>query len=200
MPPVGRDEATPCDSRRRSDIIAVVVANAGIGSTGVKLHPMAEPLWQATIDVNLSGVWKTVRAGVPHLLAGGRGGSIVLTSSVVGLKTYPQVGHYVAAKHGVVGLMRTFAVVLGQHSIRLNSVHPTHVDTPLLMNDATYRSFRPGLENPGPDDLSPICQTFHVLPIPWGTASTSAVRCSFLRPTKPATSPEYPCPSTRAAA
>jgi (+)-trans-carveol dehydrogenase len=125
----------------------VIVANAGIGSTGVKLHEMAEPLWQETIDVNLSGVWKTVKAGVPHLLAGGRGGSIVLTSSVAGLKAYPQVGHYVAAKHGVVGLMRTFAVELGQHSIRVNSVHPTHVDTPLLMNDATYRLFRPGPEN-----------------------------------------------------
>jgi (+)-trans-carveol dehydrogenase len=147
----------------------VIVANAGIGSTGVKLHKMAEPLWQETIDVNLSGVWKTVKAGVPHLLAGGRGGSIVLTSSVAGSKAYPQVGHYVAAKHGVVGLMRTFAVELGQHSIRVNSVHPTHVNTPLLMNEATYRLFRPDLEDPGPDDLAPICQSFHFLPIPWVT-------------------------------
>jgi NAD(P)-dependent dehydrogenase (short-subunit alcohol dehydrogenase family) len=85
---VGRDEATLCDSRRRCDII--VVANAGIGSTGVKLHQMTEPLWQETIDVNLSGVWMTVKSRVPHLLAGGRGGSIILTSSVAGLKTYPQ--------------------------------------------------------------------------------------------------------------
>jgi (+)-trans-carveol dehydrogenase len=134
----------------------VVVANAGIGSTGVKLHQMAEPLWQATIDVNLSGVWKTVKAGVPHLLGGGRGASTILTSSVAGLKTYPQVGHYVAAKHGVVGLMRTFAVELGQHSIR------------------------PNLENPGPDDLAPICPTFHVLPIPWVTASDNSSAVLFL--------------------
>ena len=76
------------------------------------------------------GVWKTVKAGVPHLLAGGRGGSVIITSSVGGIKAYPQVGHYVAAKHGVVGLMRTFAVELGQHSIRVNTVHPTHVCTP----------------------------------------------------------------------
>ena len=158
----------------------VIVANAGIGSTGVKLHRMAEPLWQETIDINLSGVWKTVKAGVPHLLAGGRGGSIVLTSSVAGLKAYPQVGHYVAAKHGVVGLMRTFAVELGQHSIRVNSVHPTHVDTPLLMNEATYRLFRPDLENPGPDDLAPICQSFHMLPIPWVTASDISNAVLFL--------------------
>jgi (+)-trans-carveol dehydrogenase len=145
----------------------VVVANAGIGSTGVKLHKMKEPVWQETIDVNLGGVWKTVKAGVPHLLAGGRGGSVIITSSVGGTKAYPQVGHYVTAKHGVVGLMRTFAVELGQHSIRVNTVHPTHVCSPLLMNDATYRLFRPDLDNPGPDDLAPICQSFHFLPIPW---------------------------------
>ncbi|WP_099020657.1 mycofactocin-coupled SDR family oxidoreductase [Mycolicibacterium palauense] len=145
----------------------IVVANAGIGTTGVKLHKMSEPIWQETIDVNLSGVWKTVKAAVPHLLAGGHGGSIIITSSVGGTKAYPQVGHYVAAKHGVVGLMRSFAVELGQHMIRVNTVHPTHVDTPLLMNEATYRMFRPDLDSPGPDDLAPVCQSFHVMPIPW---------------------------------
>jgi NAD(P)-dependent dehydrogenase (short-subunit alcohol dehydrogenase family) len=119
------------------------------------------------LDVNLSGVWKSVKAGVPHLLEGGRGGSIILTSSVGGLKAYPRVGHYVSAKHGVVGLMRSFAVELGQHSIRVNSVHPTHVNSPMLMNESTYHTFRPDLENPGPDDLAPICQMFHMLPIPW---------------------------------
>jgi len=145
----------------------VIVANAGIGSKGVKLHKMSEPTWEETIDVNLGGVWKTVKAGVPHLLAGGRGGSVIITSSVGGIKAYPQVGHYVTAKHGVVGLMRTFAVELGQHSIRVNTVHPTHVCSPLLMNEPTYRLFRPDLENPGPDDLAPICQSFHFMPIPW---------------------------------
>jgi SDR family mycofactocin-dependent oxidoreductase len=145
----------------------IVVANAGIGTTGVKLHKMSEDSWEETIDVNLGGVWKSIKAAVPHLLAGGRGGSVIITSSVGGLKAYPQVGHYVTAKHGVVGLMRTFAVELGQHSIRVNTVHPTHVCSPLLMNEPTYRLFRPDLENPGPDDLAPVCQSFHFLPIPW---------------------------------
>jgi SDR family mycofactocin-dependent oxidoreductase len=145
----------------------VIVANAGIGTTGVKLHKIDEELWQEMIDVNLSGVWKTVKAGVAHIKAGGRGGSIILTSSVAGLKAYPHTGHYVAAKHGVVGLMRSFAVELGQDSIRVNSVHPTHVNSPMLMNETTYRMFRPDLKNPGPDDLAPVCQTFHMLPIPW---------------------------------
>src|SRR6187551_2209521 len=98
----------------------IIVANAGIGTTGVKLHKMREDIFDETIDVNLGGVWKTVKAAVRHLLAGGRGGSIVITSSVGGTKAYPQVGHYIAAKHGVVGLMRTFAVELGHHSIRVN--------------------------------------------------------------------------------
>jgi len=145
----------------------IVVANAGIGTPGAMLDEMDEPRWQQMMDVNLSGVWKSVKAAVPHLKAGGRGGSVILTSSVGGLKAYPHVGHYVTAKHGVVGLMRSFAVELGQYSIRVNSVHPTHVATPLLHNDATYRTFRPDLENPGPDDMAPICQNFHILPIPW---------------------------------
>ena len=145
----------------------VIVANAGIGTNGVKLHRMDEETWQEMIDVNLSGVWKTVKASVAHIKAGGRGGSIILTSSVAGLKSYPHTGHYVAAKHGVVGLMRSFAVELGQDFIRVNSVHPTHVNTPLLINEQTFRMFRPDLKNPGPDDLAPICQTFHMLPIPW---------------------------------
>jgi SDR family mycofactocin-dependent oxidoreductase len=147
----------------------VIVANAGIGTTAGKLHKADEVLWQEMIDVNLSGVWKTVKAGVPHILAGDRGGSIILTSSVAGNKAYPHVGHYVAAKHGVIGLMRSFAVELGQHMIRVTAVLPTHVNSPLLMNEATYRAFRPDLENPGPDDLAPVCQSFHVLPIPWVT-------------------------------
>ncbi|ORV35176.1 mycofactocin-coupled SDR family oxidoreductase [Mycobacterium conspicuum] len=147
----------------------VIVANAGIGTTAGRLHKADEAVWQEMIDVNLSGVWKSVKAGVPHLLAGNRGGAIVLTSSVAGAKAYSHMGHYVAAKHGVIGLMRSFAVELGQHMIRVNAVLPTHVNTPLLMNDGTYRGFRPELQNPGPDDLAPVCQSFHVLPIPWVT-------------------------------
>jgi (+)-trans-carveol dehydrogenase len=158
----------------------IIVANAGIGTVGNRLDRLNEDIWQEMIDVNLGGVWKSVKAGVPHLLAGGRGGSIILTSSVAGLKTYPYTGHYVAAKHGVVGLMRTFAVELGAQSIRVNSVHPTHVNTPLLHNEPTYRMFRPDLEDPGPDDMAPVCQSFHMLPIPWVTAEDISNAVLFL--------------------
>ena len=145
----------------------IIVANAGIGNGGQTLDKTSEKDWTAMIDINLSGVWKTVKAGVPHLLAGGNGGSIILTSSVGGLKAYPHCGHYVAAKHGVVGLMRTFAVELGAQNIRVNSVHPTNVNTPLFMNDGTMRLFRPDLENPGPDDMKVVGQLMHTLPIGW---------------------------------
>jgi (+)-trans-carveol dehydrogenase len=151
----------------------IIVANAGISNAGDnpedRLDEVSERDWQDIIDVDLSGVWKTVKAGVPQLIAGGQGGSIVLTSSVNGFKAYSflHLGHYVAAKHGVVGLMRTFAVELGQHMIRVNSVHPTFVNTPMLMNEGLYKMVRPDLENPGPNDIAPFCQTFHTLPIPW---------------------------------
>ena len=145
----------------------IVVANAGIGATGDVLEKLEEHTWQDTIDINLTGVWLSAKAAIPHLIAGGRGGSIVLTGSVGGLKGHAHIGHYVSAKHGVVGLMRTLAVELGQHSIRVNSVHPTQVSSPMLMNEWTYRMFRPDLENPGPADFAPRSQEGHVLPIPW---------------------------------
>ena len=145
----------------------IIVANAGIGNGGRTLHKTSEDDWQEMIDVNLSGVWKTVKAAVSHVLSANRGGSVILTSSVGGLKAYPYTGQYIAAKHGVVGLMRTFAVELGQQFIRVNSIHPTNVNTPLFMNDATMKLFRPDLKNPGPDDLAVAAKMMHVLPIGW---------------------------------
>ena len=152
----------------------IVVGDAGIGHGGDLLHETSQQDWDEMIDTNLSGVWKSVKAAVPHIIAGGRGGSIILTSSVGGLKAYPHCGNYVAAKHGVVGLMRSFGVELGQHMIRVNSVHPTHVSTDMIMNEGTWKLFRPDLENPGPDDMAPICQLFHTLPIPWVDAEDIA--------------------------
>ena len=66
------------------------------------------------IDINLTGVWHTAKAAIAHLIAGGHGGSIVLTSSAAGLKAIAEIAHYVSAKHGVVGLMRTLALELAR--------------------------------------------------------------------------------------
>jgi (+)-trans-carveol dehydrogenase len=143
----------------------VIVANAGIGNGGQKLDRTSEYDWQEMIDVNMSGVWRTVKVGVPHIRAGGNGGSIILTGSVGSLKALSNVGQYIAAKHGVMGIMRAFAVELGKYSIRVNSVHPTNVNTPMFVNEGTMRLFRPDLENPGPADMDVAARGQHVLPI-----------------------------------
>jgi NAD(P)-dependent dehydrogenase (short-subunit alcohol dehydrogenase family) len=106
------------------------------------------------IDINLTGMWHACKAAIPHLIAGGRGGSIVITSSTAGLRGLPNLAHYVSAKHGVVGLMRTLALELAPHFIRVNSLHPSTVNTNMIQNEATYRLFRPDLQNPGPQDMA----------------------------------------------
>ena len=121
----------------------IVSANAGIFSLAPTAE-MTEEQWGQMIDINLSGVWRTCKATIPHLIDGGRGGSIIITSSVAGLRGAPNFAHYVSAKHGVVGLMRTLAVELAPQSIRVNSIHPTTVDTPMVQNDALYELFMPG--------------------------------------------------------
>jgi SDR family mycofactocin-dependent oxidoreductase len=144
----------------------IVCANAGIYSQGL-LGELAEQTWRDMIDVNLTGVWNTCRASIPHLVRGGRGGSIIVTSSAVGLKPSANIGHYVAAKHGVIGLMRTLALELAPHFIRVNSVHPTGVDTPMIQNEALYELMAPDVAHPTRDDIAPVLQSLNALPVPW---------------------------------
>lgn len=146
----------------------IVSANAGIGVpvSMVEAHEISEEAWREMIDVNLSGVWHTAKAAVPHLIAAG-GGSIVLTSSAAGLKGFLNSANYVAAKHGIVGLMRTMAQELGRHRIRVNSVHPGSVDTKMIQNDTLYRTFCPDLENPTREDFAARSVPLHLLPEPW---------------------------------
>jgi SDR family mycofactocin-dependent oxidoreductase len=145
----------------------IVSANAGIGSSPHQAAELEDQTWQDMVDVNLTGVWHTAKAAIPHLIEGGRGGSIVLTSSAAGLMAYPNIAHYVSAKHGVVGLMKTLALELAPHFIRVNSIHPTQVDTPMIQNEATWRLFRPDLDHPTRADFEPASQAMNVLPIPW---------------------------------
>lgn len=145
----------------------IVCANAGVNAGSAVAHLMEDDIWDATIDINLSGVWRTCKAAIPHIIEGGRGGSIVLTSSVAGLKGYENVAHYVAAKHGVVGLMRVLCKELAPHMIRVNSVNPTQVDTPMIQNEAMYRLFVPDKTAPTREDFSAASQATNILPIPW---------------------------------
>src|SRR5712672_664543 len=154
------------DGVARLGRLDIVSANAGIVSYGT-LAELPEQTWQDMIDVNLTGEWHAAKAAIPHLRAGGRGGSMILTSSELGLRAMPNTGHYTAAKHGVVGLMRTLALELAPDFIRVNALAPTTVDTPMVMNSATYRLFRPDLENPTADDMAEASRAVNALPIPW---------------------------------
>ncbi|WP_028923407.1 mycofactocin-coupled SDR family oxidoreductase [Pseudonocardia acaciae] len=146
--------------------VDIVCANAGIVSFGPTWE-LTDEAWQEVIDVNLTGVWKTARAAIPHMIARGAGGSIILTSSVAGLVGSPNLAHYASAKHGLVGLMRTLAVELAPHSIRVNSVHPTTVDTPMVDNDPVRSLFLPGAAHPSKNDAEPRMRKLNALPVPW---------------------------------
>jgi (+)-trans-carveol dehydrogenase/(-)-trans-carveol dehydrogenase len=133
--------------------IDIVVANAGIFMVEGALQT-SEELWKEILDVDLTGVWRTIKAAAPVMIEGGRGGSIIITSSAAGLKGLPWMSAYSAAKHGLVGLMRTVANELGQYGIRVNSIHPGSVNTPMIMTETRLRELRPDLENPTPADVA----------------------------------------------
>ena len=146
--------------------IDIVCANAGIFTTGPAWELTAQA-WQDMIDVNLTGVFNTVRAVVPSMIERGQGGSIVLTSSTAGIRGFPNFAHYTAAKHGVVGLMRSLTNELAPHRIRVNTVNPTSVNTDMIQNDMTYRLFRPDLDHPTKQDFADAFQPLNALPVPW---------------------------------
>jgi SDR family mycofactocin-dependent oxidoreductase len=140
--------------------IDIVCANAGI----VNFHPLwelTEEIWDETLDVNLTGVWKTVRAVAPHMMER-RSGSIILTSSVNGREAGPEMAHYVAAKHGVIGLLRSFAYELGPHGIRVNAVLPGPILSPMADNEAT-RSWIFRRPNATREDYLAATRNWHLL-------------------------------------
>jgi len=155
-------EAAAADAVAHFGRIDVVVANAGIipvPAAGIDENDA----WRDAIDVLLTGTWNTLKATVPTLVAGGDGGAVVITSSTAGLKgfydTWGGFDGYTAAKHGVVGLMRSYANVLAPHRIRVNSVHPSGVATAMVVNRpfAAYMESHPEvaarLHNALPVDL-----------------------------------------------
>jgi len=143
----------------------IVLANAGIATMAFRELTIEEELeqWTDVLDVNLVGAFHTAKAAIPHLITGGRGGSIVFTSSTAGLKGFGglQGGGlgYAASKHGIVGLMRTLANALAPQNIRVNTVHPTAVRTMMAVNPAmvafleNYPDGGPHLQNPLPVDM-----------------------------------------------
>jgi len=118
----------------------VLVANAGVLSWG-RLFEMSEEQWEAVIDVNLNGTWKTIRAAVPAMIEAGNGGSIIIVSSSAGLKATPGNGHYSASKHGLVALTNALAIEVGEFGIRVNSIHPYSIETPMVEKEAMMQLF-----------------------------------------------------------
>jgi SDR family mycofactocin-dependent oxidoreductase len=131
--------------------VDIVIANAGVVAIGDP-EPRAQPVFDAIVDTNLKGVWHTLLATVPSIVRKGRGGSIVLVSSSQGLTGRGGDGSaamfaYAASKHGIVGLMRSAANAYAPHKIRVNSIHPSGVMTPMILNDFVVNRM---LENPNP--------------------------------------------------
>lgn len=118
----------------------ILVANAGVLSWG-RIWEMSEEQWDTVIDVNLNGTWKTIRAAVPAMIEAGNGGSIIIVSSSAGLKATPGNAHYSASKHGLTSLTNSLALEAGEFGIRVNSIHPYSIDTPMVEKEAMMELF-----------------------------------------------------------
>ncbi|MGX1769538.1 SDR family oxidoreductase [Dietzia sp. NPDC055343] len=148
----------------RAPRVDAVVANAGVYDVPGPAWEIDDDVWNRSLDVNLTGAWNSIRATEPHLADGA---SLVLVSSTAGLKGIRGAGQYVAAKHALVGLARTLAIELAPRSIRVNTVHPGSVATPMILNEQIYRRLRPDLENPTREDAAEALAARNLLPVPW---------------------------------
>jgi (+)-trans-carveol dehydrogenase len=143
-----------------------VIANAGIAAF-LPHQEIGAREWADMIDINLTGAWFTCQVALRHLLASGAGASIVLVSSTAAQRTAPMVAHYTAAKHGLLGVMKSLARELAPEMIRVNALLPTAVDTPMFLRDAMIRHARPDLDEPTLDDALLTFTGRHLLPVPW---------------------------------
>ena len=145
--------------------VDIVCANAGILTMG-GAHEQSEEQWQTMIGVNLTGVWHTVKAAMPALMEQNTGGSVIITSSLMGLKGSAWAVGYVSAKFGVVGMSRTLAHELAPYRVRVNTVHPTNVHTPMLDNDFILPQLAPEVENPAWEDANEMLSSLNIWPMP----------------------------------
>jgi len=123
-------------ARERFGRLDLVVANAGVASWPASTWEATEEQWHTMIDVVLTGTWNTCRAAIPTILEGGRGGAIVFIGSTAAIKPLPTIGHYAAAKYGLVGLLKSLALELAGQSVRVNIVHPGGTATQMTENPA----------------------------------------------------------------
>jgi SDR family mycofactocin-dependent oxidoreductase len=150
--------------------IDVLFNNAGICAYGYA-HELTEPEWDAMIDINLKGAWIVARHVIPHMIAAKRG-VIVNNSSIAGLRGMGRLSHYAASKWGLTGLTKSWAIELAPHGIRVVSIHPTGVDTPL--NDGLA-----AMEGKTPEEIAEA-SAGNQLPVPWIEASDVAEAVRFV--------------------
>ena len=157
-------EAAVGDALQAFGRIDILVAAAGIDSWG-RAWELTEPQWQRMLDVNLGGVWRAAKAVTPAMIARGAG-AMVFIGSVLSHRANRQFAHYTAAKHGVLGLTRAFALELAPHMIRVNSVDPTVVDTDMVMNQP-YLDRLGGRPGTTPEEAKALYLQWNTLPVPW---------------------------------
>jgi SDR family mycofactocin-dependent oxidoreductase len=159
---MGRAVSTAMEEFGHLDILC---ANAGI-CTAHEVDGMSDSMWREMIDVNLNGVFHAVRAVLPVMKAQSSG-RIIATASMAGRAGFENLGHYTAAKWGVIGLIKSVALEVASFGITANAICPAAVNTPMMRNQAMYRLFRPDLENPTLDDCLPAFKEQTPMRVPW---------------------------------
>jgi len=141
------------------------VNNAGLGGSAF-VAEMTDEQWSDVVDTDLMGVFKAMRAVIPHMVGQGSG-RIIATSSMAGRTGLPTVAHYCAAKWGVIGLVKSVAREVAANGVTVNCVCPTNVDTDMIHNAPFYALFAPGVDNPSREDVIPGFQSLNAVPVPW---------------------------------
>jgi SDR family mycofactocin-dependent oxidoreductase len=145
--------------------IDIVIANAGV-TRYTSANDISEGEFREILDVNLIGPWRTCKSVATRVIEARTSASMILTSSIGGLKAGANLAHYNASKHGLIGLMRTLAIEYAP-SIRVNAVCPTNVNTPMLMAADTLRLFVPDEAEPTLEQFTEVARHHHVLDVPW---------------------------------
>ena len=155
-----------------------LVANAAIYSLDA-LVDLADEQWRRTIDVNLTGVFFSIRAVLPHMMER-RSGRIVVIASIGGRGGFANTAHYTSSKWGTIGLAKCAAAEAAPYGITVNAVCPTTVNTPMINNERNYRHFAPDIEHPTLDDVRPALEGLNPMPGIWVEPQDVADAAAFL--------------------